>query len=335
MLIFNQTEYILFLFFLFTVEPRFKGGVMNRKLMGTLAKVLAAAGWADNKLTSHEIESLKDLLFQFQRSVIDPREDAMFQMYIKSPVGAAELERLVADLRETVWSEEDKTYVHSALMRMVEADGEVTEEEQAVLDRIYVSIESVDTGMLGDLGRLVRGALRRRSRAVRNAPNREKYFEDFLKDKVYYEVRRRLDLIHSDIVIPDKELRKLSLVGGMMAYVARVDGVILENEVEKITSLLETTWGLSQEAAVFVMQCAIADVSRDFDYLRMTREFTELTTAAERNKLLELLFVIANADGEVSNEELLEITYLADYFLLSLDRVNKALLKVTGSQSSL
>ena len=302
---------------------------MNRKLMGTLAKVIAAAGWADKILTPAEIENLKDLLFQFQRSVIDPREDALFQMYIKSPVDAEERERLMEELRETVWSEEDKTYVHAALKRMVEADGKITDEERALLDDIHATIESVDTGMLGKLGRLVRGAMQRRSQAVRNTPNREKYFEDFLKNKVYYEVRRRLDLIRSDIRIPDEELRKLSLVGGMMAHVARVDHVVLENETEKITSLLQTTWGLSREAAIFVMECAIADVSRDFDYLRMTREFTALTTAAERNNLLGLLFGVANADGDVSDEELLEITYIADYLLLSLDRLNRALLKVS------
>ncbi|HEX5944407.1 MAG TPA: TerB family tellurite resistance protein [Anaerolineales bacterium] len=302
---------------------------MNRKLMGILAKVIAAAGWADKTLTPTEIENLKDLLFQFQRSVIDPREDALYQMYIKSPVDAEEQERLVEELRETVWSEEDKIDVHAALKRMVEADGKITDEEQALLDDIHATIESVDTGMLGKLGRLVRGTMQRRSQAVGNTPNREKYFEDFLKNKVYYEVRRRLDLIRSDITIPDEELRKLSLVGGMMAHVARVDHVVLENETEKITSLLQTTWGLSREAAIFVMECAIADVSRDFDYLRMTREFTALTTAAERNNLLGLLFAVANADGDVSDEELLEITYIADYLLLSLDRLNRALLKVS------
>jgi uncharacterized tellurite resistance protein B-like protein len=308
---------------------------MNRKLMGTLAKVVAAAGWADRTLSSDEIENLKDLLFQFQRSVIDPREDAMFEMYIKSPVSVAERERLVEELRETVWSEEDKTYVLFAVKRMVESDGQVREEEQEMLEQLQVSVDAVNTGLFGDLERLVRGAMQRRSQAVSHAPNREKYFEEFLRDKVYYEVRRRLDLIKSDITIPDPELRKLSLVGGMMGHVARVDHIIIENEVETIASILETTWGLSREAAVFVMRCAIADVSRDFDYLRMTREFTELTTAAERNKLLELLFAVANADGHVSDEELLEITYLADYFLLSSDRVKKAFLKVTSSSSSL
>ena len=301
---------------------------MNRKLMGNLAKVLAAAGWADKTLTSAEIEDLKDLLFQFQQSVIDPREDALFEMYIKSPVDAAERERLVEELRETVWSEEDKVAISSALKKMAAADGEISDEEQALLDQVQASVGSIDTGIFGNLGRLVQGALQRRSRAARNAPNREKYFEDFLKNKVYYEVRRRLELSHSDIVIPDNELRKLSLVGGMMAHVARVDDVVIEQETEQITSILETTWGLSREAAVFVMECAIADVSRDFDYLRLSRELTGLTTAAERNNLLDLLFAVAKADGEVSNEELLEITYMADYLLIRLDRVNEAFLKV-------
>jgi len=42
----------------------------------------------------------------------------------------------------------------------------------------------------------------------------------------------------------------------------------------------------------------------------------------------DLLFAVAKADGEVSNEELLEITYLAEYPLIRLDRVNEAFLKV-------
>jgi uncharacterized tellurite resistance protein B-like protein len=285
-------------------------------------------------LTTDEIENLKDLLFQLQRSVIDPREDAFFQMYIKSPVDSAERERLISELCQSVRSEEDKSSIHLALKRMVEADSKVTGEEWDLLEQIGVSLKTVDTGLFGNFGRLVQGALQRRSQALRNAPNREKFFEDFLRDRVYYEVRRRLDLTRSEITIPEQELRKLSLVGGMMAHVARVDQIIMEHEVDLITSTLETTWGLSPEAAVFVMQCAVADVSRDFDYLRMTRHFTELTSPTERNQLLELLFAVANADGHVSEEEMLEITYLADYFLLSSDRVNKAFVKVTSSPSS-
>jgi uncharacterized tellurite resistance protein B-like protein len=302
---------------------------MNRKLAETLIKVVAAAGWADHTLTSDERENLKDVLFQFQRSVIDPREDAMFEMYIKSPIDTPERERLVEELREAVWSQEDKTVVLSALQTMVESDGTINDDEQALLNDIKAAIESVDTGIFGDLGRLLRGAMRRRSEAARNAPNREIYFEDFLKNKVYYEVRRRLDLHKLDVEIPEKELRKLSLVGGMMARVAQTDHIVIENEANKITSILDDHWGLSREAAIFVMECAISDVCRDFDYLRMAREFMDLATSAERLKLIDLLFDVANADGLVSEDELQEITYIADYLLLSRDKVNTAYLKMT------
>jgi uncharacterized tellurite resistance protein B-like protein len=302
---------------------------MNQKLVETLGKIIVAVGGADNELTSAEIENLKDLLFQFHRSIPDPREDAMFEMYTKSPIDMAERERLVKELQEAVWSEKDKAFVRSVLKSMVEADGKITDDEEAVLHEIDTAIESVNTGMLGDLGRLVRGAMQRRSQAVRNAPNREKYFEDFLKNKVYYEVCRRLDLAETDLKIPDEDLRKLSIAGGLMARVAQTDHLTLGNEIEKITSLLETGWGLSPDAAIFVRECAISDVCKDFDYLRMSREFIELTTHDERVNLLELLFAVANADGIVSNSELQEITYIADYLLLSHDRVEKTFLKMT------
>lgn len=303
---------------------------MNRKLVETVAKVIVVAGWADKNLTSAEIENLKDLLFQFQRSAVpDPREDAMFQLYTASPIDTAEQERLVHELREAVWSEEDKAFVRSALKKMVESDGKITDYESALLNHINVAIESIDTGPLGDLGRLVRAALQRRSLAVRNAPNREKHFEDFLNNKVYYEVRRRLDLGDAELDISEENLRKLSIAAGLMARVAQVDQIVLANEVDKITSSLQARWGVSREAALFVMECAISDVSKDFDYLRMTREFIELTAPDERVKLLDLLFAVAKADGMVSNDELLEITFIADYLLLSLDRVNRTFLKTS------
>lgn len=77
------------------------------------------------------------------------------------------------------------------------------------------------------------------------------------------------------------------------------------------------------------MECAVADVSKDFDYLCMSREFMELTTPAERIQVLDFLFAVANADGNISNDELLEITFIAEYLLISLDRVNKSFLKMT------
>ena len=302
---------------------------MNRKLIRTLGKVVAAAGWADKRLTSEEIESMKDLLLHLQRSIIDPREDALFDMYIMSPVETAERERLIHELRETIWSEEDKAFAIASLKMMLEADGEMTAEEQVVWRQISEAITSVNTELFGDLGRLVRAAIGRRSQAVRDAPNREQYFEEFLQNKFYYEIRRRLNLGETELKLPEKDLRRLSIIGGLMARIAHTDEITLESETSKIISILESEWRLSHEAALFTMECAISKVSQDFDYLRIAREFIELTEPSERIRLLDLLFAVADADGRVSNEELLEITFIADYLLLSLDRVNKAFLKVS------
>lgn len=316
---------------------------MNKKLIDTLPKVVMAAAWADNKITSEEIASVKDLLFKFQQVLVDPdlldrtsnfvlepEQSVILDMYTESPIEEVERERLVNELREAVWTEEDKTLVLSALRSMVEADGEISEEEQAILGGMRAKIESVDTGIFGDLGRLLRGGVQRRSEATRNVPDRKAYLEDFLKNKVYYALRRRLDLGEAELNISDEELRKLGTVGGLLARVAQVDEVVIEKEIEKITSILQTSWGLSREAATFVVEAAMAETDDNFDYLRMTREFLEMTTPAERASLLDVLFAVANADGKISNEENQEIHNLADYLLLSDNRVEEARLKIRG-----
>jgi uncharacterized tellurite resistance protein B-like protein len=315
---------------------------MNTKLITTLAKVIIAAGWADKELTSEEKNNLKDLLLQFQQAIeprtleladysgLSPETWAMFEMYTESPVDAAERERLIQELRENIWSEEDRALVLSALRSMVEADGETTTEEQAVLNEIKAKIESVDTGFFGDLGRLLGGAMQRRSETLNSLPNRERYFEDFLKNKVYYEVRRRLDLGEGSLELPEEQLRKLSMAGGLMARVAQVDNVVLDAEIDRIISLLETNWGLSREGAMFVAEVAMSKASAEFDYLRMSREFTEIVPPAERASFLDVLFAVANADGKVSNTERKEINTIADYLLLSTNRIEEAYRKATS-----
>jgi uncharacterized tellurite resistance protein B-like protein len=324
---------------------------MDKTLIEALGKVIIAVAWADGKITREETESLKDLLFEFQHTLtldfnlgeeiwsditgssmesrghiagLPSRYQAVFDMYTESPIEAAERERLVDELKAAVASEEDKTLVLTTLKNMAQADGRITDDEQTVLNSIMTEIESVGTGIFSDLGRLLRGAMQRRAEAVSEAPNREKYFEEFLKNKVYYEVRRRLDLREADLQISDEELRKLSMAGGMMARVAQIDQIVLEEERDKIISILQTNWGLNLEAATFVAEAAMAEGAGHFDYLRMSREFLETTEPAERINFLDILFAVANADGRISDEELKEINQIADYLLMRRSRVMEA-----------
>lgn len=261
-----------------------------------------AAAWADHEVSNEEINSLKDLLFRLPE--LTGREWATLEMYIKSPVGEAERERLVDQLKGQLKSSEDKALVKQALEELVGADGVVTDEERTVIDSIEAEIDAVS---LGRFGRLVSGSVSRREEALRDAPNREEHFEDYIKNKVYYGLQLRMDGQEVSLDIPDAELRLLSLAGGLMARVAHVDLEVTDDEVTAISKALEDGWKLSADQAAFVVEVAVSEIGPDMDYYRLSREFFENTDEEQRIEFLKVLFRVGDADGRVTNEEIEEI----------------------------
>jgi uncharacterized tellurite resistance protein B-like protein len=303
----------------------------DKNLILTLAKVIIAAAWADGEMALDEINSLKDLLFQLPRAggtQITGREWARLEMYIESPVGVAERARLVEELQAALQTPKDRALALSALEDLIQADGVVSDEERAVAEEIKTAIQAVDVGVIGKLGRLIRGTVQRRSQAVANAPNREEYFEDFIKNKVYYAVRQRLNLGEVDLDIPEGDLRKLSLAGGLMARVAHVDREVTEDEFDRMVHALQAGWDITREAAAFVAEVAVSEVSADLDYFRLTRQFCTSTTEDERVRFLDVLFAVADADGHVSHEEIEEIRRIARSLNLTHKQFIGAKLKV-------
>lgn len=287
----------------------------DRTLILALAKVIIAAAWADGQVTLEETNSLKDLLFRLPRTSrkhgrrISAREWATLEIYIESPIDGTERARLVEELQAALRTPRDRELALTALDDLIHADGDVTEEELAVMKEIRSALESVDLSIVGQLGRLIRGPIQRRTQAAADAPNRELHLEDFIKNKVYYAVRRHLG--EADLDIPETELRKLSLAGGLMAQVAQVDREVTEDEFDIIARALQTEWGIPEEAAALVTEVAVSEVNADLDFFRLTREFTSSTTEAERIHFLDILFAVAKADGRISLAENDEIRRIA------------------------
>ena len=285
----------------------------EKQFVMTLAKVIIAAAWADDQITNEEINSLKDLIFHLRQSGFDDvnqlsaQEWSRLEMYIETPVSAEERARLVVDLQNALQSKEQKAMARQTLERVMAADGVVSESEKEVLAEIEKAIDSVETGFLGDLERLVGGAVNKRSRAVADAPNREIYFDDFIKNKVFYSLSQRLQIDSSDLKIPEDELRTLSLVGGLMAKIAYVDKEVTDTEFEGITKAIEDIWEVSEQLAAFVAEVAVSAMDDTYDTFRMMRELMESTSERERRKFLDVLFAVANADGQISYDETEEI----------------------------
>jgi uncharacterized tellurite resistance protein B-like protein len=278
----------------------------DRNLALTLAKVIIAAGWADGRMSPDEINSLKDLLYRLPQAQsgkgleLTGRDWTLLDMYIQSPIDSTERSRLVGELQHALRNPRDRKLALEGLEELIQADGEVTDNERAVVAEIRAALESVDLGIFAQIGRLMSGPLRRHSSVMHS---REAYFEDFLKNKVYYTLRQRLGGDHNALAIPDGEVRKLSLAGGLMARVANIDHQVTNDEFEAIAAALEKHWGITHELAIFVTAIAISEESAGLDYFRLTQEFFNATTEDERARFLDILFAVANADGRVSIEE--------------------------------
>ena len=288
----------------------------NKDLIMTLGKVIIAAAWADGKITIEEVNCLKDLLFQMphigsnEEMQMTAQEWARLEIYIDAPVDEAERARLIEDLRLTLHKPDDKALVLSTLDAMIRADGVVTDEELAVVEQIKQALEHVDLSLIGQLGRLIKGPIQRRSEAVAQAPNREAHFEDYIKNKIYYKVRQRLNLDEARFNVSETDLRKLSLAGGLMAQVAHVDQIVTEDEFTAMVQALQVGWDIPQEKATLVAEIAVSEAGPELDYYRLIREFFSSTTPNERTDFLDTLFAVAAADGQISAQESREIRYI-------------------------
>ena len=310
----------------------------DRDLIMKLARVIIAAAWVDGEISNDEINSLKDLLFRLPQSGKGPttrfngQEWARLEMYIETPVGAAERARLVADLQEDLQSPEQKACVMQSLQEMIEADGVISDSEQAVVAEIREAINSADVGILSGFQRLLGGAVQRRSEAVANAPNREVYFDDFIKNKVYYSVQQRLRAEDLALDIPDEELRILSLAGGLMAKIAQIDREVTDSEYQAIVDGIKSYWEVSDAAATFVAEVALSAVDMTYDTFRMMRELAGLTSEDQRRQFLAALFAVANADGNISIDETEEIRVVSRGINLTHRDFIDAKLEVLGEQ---
>ncbi|VAW32297.1 hypothetical protein MNBD_CHLOROFLEXI01-1049 [hydrothermal vent metagenome] len=309
----------------------------DRNLILTLAKVIIAAAWADGSVSHEEVNSLKDLLFQLPRAGRDGglqmsgQAWTRLEMYIDQPIDAAERARLVAELQAALRSPHDRQLVRAALDAMVGIDGTITAGEQAIVDEVKQAIEDVNLNLFSQLGRLVGGAVQRRT-AVANAPNRERKFEDFVKNKIFYAVSHRLQIEQSQLQLAEADLRKLSLVGGLMAKVAHVDQNVSEAEFGAMVQALQTHWDVDEDTAVFISEVAASEAAKKLDHHRTVRQFATHTTREERLHFLDVLFAIAVADGMVAYDEIEEIRAIASTLYLTREAFIAAKMRIPREQ---
>lgn len=293
----------------------------------TLAKVLVAAAWADGDLSADEINSMKrELLTKIPD--LSAQQWASVAIYMESPVDEAERARLVQELRARITTPLGKQLVSDALNELVAADGQVSDAERAAVDEVRAAIEGGNSSGMGKISRLFKGRSTPPPTAT-SAPNREQYLDEFVKNRVYYVIRRRLEQGGIAPKLSDAEIRKLSLAGGLMAVVARTNPDVTGDEQAAMLGLLQQNWHLNPEQAGFLVDVALAQQPDDLDSFRLADAFAAVSDYDERAQLVDALFAIAAADHAVNNDEVEKIRNIANALVLTHQRFIEAKLKAT------
>jgi uncharacterized tellurite resistance protein B-like protein len=310
----------------------------DRNLILSLAKVAIAAAWADGEITPKEINSVKEVLMRLPNSggksgpQLTAREFAMLEMYARMPVEADERARLLEELQVAKWTPADRELAITALTNLIQADGSVTTDEQAVVAEVTAAIDAAAGGNTKSLGRLFGRSVKQVSTAPASAPNRERDLEEFMKNKSYYMIRTRLTDEGVEAGVSDAELRKLSTAAGLMARVSRTDPSSSEEELKAIVQALQSHWPISAEVARIAAEATLSGISLDTDPLRLAQELLEITDEDERARFIDALFVVAFADGFVSQDELSEIGSIASFLYVPRKAFINAKVKIPSDQ---
>ena len=305
------------------------------ELILALGKVMIAAAWADRDLSADEINSLKDLLFHLPQ--LNAAQWAELEIYMHSPVGEAERHRLLEELQRQIRSKADRELALAALEAVAHADQDSDLTDEPVFNEVQAAIKEAETGLAGLMSNLVGGAIQRRGDKAASFPNREDKLEDFVRNRVFYSLQRRLtnDELDVSLELAEDQLRTLSLAGGLMARIAHVDKTISDPEFDSIAAALQSHWDLDEQQANFVAGIAVSEAAADLDNYRLSREFYEATNRQQRLDFLEVLFQVAAADGEASHHEIEDIRRIARMIKLShKDFINAKLTLPRSKRSS-
>jgi uncharacterized tellurite resistance protein B-like protein len=305
----------------------------DRQLAMALAKVIIAAAWVDGHLASDEINSLKLLLTRLGQTGGRPEMEltandwAELEIYLHSPVDAAERARLVDTLAQTLRGSRDRQLALEAIDHLFAADGVHTDAERTVAAEISAALAAADVGILARIGRMIRSFGNPPA-----GPNREHYLDEFLNNRIYFAVRQRLGKSPADALgISAEEAYTLALAGGLLARVARVDQQVTDAEFTQIVAALEQGWGIDHERAVLVAEVALAESAAELDFYRLTKEFADSASVPQRERFLDALFAVAAADGTISNAESAEISRINANISLTHAQFVQARQRATGA----
>jgi uncharacterized tellurite resistance protein B-like protein len=119
--------------------------------------------------------------------------------------------------------------------------------------------------------------------------------------------------------LPPERARHLAAFAYILGRVAHADLEVSAEETRSMEHILRTLAGLSEDEAILIVRIAKSqhELFGATESYVVTREFSRAASYEEKSALLECLFAVSSADGEVSGIEETEIRRIAGELDLS------------------
>ena len=267
-------------------------------------RVLIAAAWADGELSYHELNSLKAY---FRELELDNEELTALEPYLADPIGESEAATIIDDFLGRVRGRERETMI-AAVRDMVLADGELSAGEKEFLESLErARSETTTAGVFVDQLKRLWG---KRSEERDDRFRRSALVDEFVRNRVLYQVKRRLHLATGAVELDaetERELRWVCSLGALLGHVAAADQDFDADERATIMEILDDHSTLQPRDVDIIVEIVESEVLANVGYFEFARELNEVSTPDERRQVIALLFAVAAADGEISHAEHEEI----------------------------
>jgi uncharacterized tellurite resistance protein B-like protein len=299
-----------------------------------LARVLAGVAWADGQLRVEEQDLLFRVCARFGLSAAERREVSAL---LERPVSIDRFEDLVREYQTKNPSPAERAELLDQVRRMIVGKEEGSPERRylALLESCLAAgpspesapafpagagsaaAETVFPGLRGILGGL---GVKSVGRSFWIGPLARSLGQSLL-GRAGARAGDRLS---------DERRYFLTLYGALLYRVVRADGVIRPEETERLRHLLEDGFGFIGAEIEPVVALIEHEIAREADRQHLCAEFNRNADMDERLALLDALFAVGLADGELSPAEEQEIRLIANYLWIETQEYVRVRLRALG-----
>ncbi len=294
-------------------------------------KALIAAAWADGELSPQEIKTLS---YYLQRLQVDDAEYEQLRPLLQQSLDLTQARQLLEEQLRVLSSAEDRRTLVAAVEDLLVVDDRLVPSEAAFLREVRELTSNVPTAQLF-VSRL-RALWSRPPGSASPGPAGRGEVEQFVQKRLLEHFRGRVALARAragDAVedgVPDADLYRAVITAGLLTQVAQVDQGLCPAEEQQLMQLL-SVGGKVPRPDLEVIVTAFSDGTLiGLDLGTLVREYSQLASEEESALILDGLFLVAAADGELQEREVHVIRQIAqgagfaeDSFLAAWERCRR------------